>query len=254
MKKNLLLLCMTSLLGFTACKTQQVTGDGIPTRAGEIIIQPILHGSFAMNWNKKTILVDPYGGPELYKDVPAPDMILITDIHGDHLDLKTLEGINTHKATIIAPQAVLEMLPENLKSKAIDLANGEDTTTMNIRVIAVPMYNLPETPDSRHPKGRGNGYILDFTGRTVYISGDTEDIPEMENLKGIDVAFVCMNLPFTMDIDQAAAAVLKFKPRVVYPYHYRGQSGLSDVQAFKKKVDAGKQKIDVRLRKWYPTE
>ncbi|AMM52510.1 beta-lactamase [Rufibacter sp. DG15C] len=254
MKKNLLLLSLAALLGVSACKTQEVAGDAIPTRVGEITIQPILHGSFAMNWNNKTILVDPYGGGDLYKGLPAPDMVLITDIHGDHLDLKTLETLNLHKATIIAPQAVVDMLPETMRSKAIDLANGEDTTTMNVRVIAVPMYNLPETPDSRHPKGRGNGYILDFKGRTVYISGDTEDIPEMENLKGIDVAFVCMNLPFTMDVDQAAAAVLKFKPRVVYPYHYRGQSGLSDVQAFKKKVDAGNQKIDVRLRKWYPTE
>jgi L-ascorbate metabolism protein UlaG (beta-lactamase superfamily) len=114
------------------------------------------------------------------------------------------------------------------------------------------MYNLPEAPDSRHTKGRGNGYILNLGGKMVYISGDTEDIPEMRALKNIDVAFVCMNQPYTMDINQAANAVLAFKPKIVYPFHYRGQNGLSDVEGFKKLVDAGKAPIEVRLKNWYP--
>jgi L-ascorbate metabolism protein UlaG (beta-lactamase superfamily) len=114
------------------------------------------------------------------------------------------------------------------------------------------MYNLPESPDSRHPKGRGNGYIVNVGDKNIYFSGDTEDIAEMRALKNIDVAFVCMNLPFTMDVDQAAQGVLAFKPKVVYPYHFRGQGGLSDVAAFKTKVNTGDSKIDVRLRNWYP--
>ena len=114
------------------------------------------------------------------------------------------------------------------------------------------MYNLPEAADSRHTKGRGNGYILTMGGKKIYLSGDTEDIPEMRALKDIDVAFVCMNLPFTMDINQAASAVLEFKPKIVYPYHYRGQGGLADVEGFKKLVNAGNPKIEVRLRSWYP--
>ncbi len=113
------------------------------------------------------------------------------------------------------------------------------------------MYNLPETPDSRHTKGRGNGYVLDFGGKNVYISGDTEDIPEMRQLKNIDVAFVCMNQPYTMEVSQASDAVLDFKPKIVYPYHYRGQGGLSDVDAFKKSVVEGNKSIEVRLRNWY---
>lgn len=113
------------------------------------------------------------------------------------------------------------------------------------------MYNLPESPDSRHTKGRGNGYILQLGGKKVYISGDTEDIPEMRALEGIDVAFVCMNLPYTMDINQAASAVLEFKPKIVYPFHFRGQGGLSDVEGFKKLVNDGDASIDVRLREWY---
>ena len=110
------------------------------------------------------------------------------------------------------------------------------------------MYNLPEASDSRHPKGRGNGYVLEIGDDNIYISGDTEDIPEMRRLKDIDVAFVCMNLPYTMDIDQAASAVLDFKPEIVYPYHHRGQ----DINAFKKMVEGKNKFIDVRVRNWYP--
>ena len=113
------------------------------------------------------------------------------------------------------------------------------------------MYNLPDDKDARHSKGRGNGYVLTLGGKRIYISGDTEDIPEMRALKSIDVAFVCMNLPYTMDINQAAGAVLEFKPKVVYPYHYRGQGGLAEVEGFKKLVNAGSKSIDVRLRNWY---
>ena len=122
------------------------------------------------------------------------------------------------------------------------------TSQMAMMVKAMPMYNLPEADDSHHRKGRGNGYILTLGGKSVYISGDTEDIPEMRKLEKIDVAFVCMNLPYTMNIDQAASAVLEFKPKIVYPYHYRGQ----DIKSFQKLVNKKNKKIDVRLRDWYP--
>ena len=113
------------------------------------------------------------------------------------------------------------------------------------------MYNLPEAVDAKHTKGRGNGYILTMGGKNIYISGDTEDIPEMRDLKNIDVAFICMNLPYTMDIHQAASAVLDFKPKVVYPYHYRGKPGLSDIKAFKDLVNKEDPRIIVKLRDWY---
>jgi L-ascorbate metabolism protein UlaG (beta-lactamase superfamily) len=113
------------------------------------------------------------------------------------------------------------------------------------------MYNLPNDSTARHPKGRGNGYILTLGDKKFYISGDTEDIPEMRSLKNIDVAFVCMNLPYTMSIEQAANAVLAFKPKIVYPYHYRGQDGFSDIQKFKTLVNNGDASIDVRLKDWY---
>lgn len=231
---------------------QRATTDQIETKKGPLRIQPILHGTVALTWEDKTIYVDPYGGAEAFAGVAAPDLILITDIHGDHMDLKTLEAINTSKAKLVVPQAVADKLPSSLKDKAVVIANGGKTTQLGIPISAIPMYNLPESADSRHTKGRGNGYILDMGGKNIYISGDTEDIPEMRALKNIDVAFVCMNEPFTMSPAQAAEGVLAFKPKVVYPYHFRGQNGLGDVEGFKKMVNAKDKSIDVRLRNWYP--
>jgi len=231
---------------------QRPAPDKIETSAGPLSIQPILHGCVALTWNNKTIYVDPYGGAKAFEGIAAPDLILITDIHGDHLNAETLNAIETSKAKIVAPQAVADQLPENLKSKTLVLGNGNRVMESGISISAIPMYNLPEAPDSRHTKGRGNGYIVNLGGKMVYFSGDTEDIPEMRALKNIDVAFVCMNLPYTMDIKQASSAVLEFKPKIVYPYHYRGQEGLADVEGFKKMVDAGKAPIEVRLRNWYP--
>ncbi|MBA9077755.1 MBL fold metallo-hydrolase [Rufibacter quisquiliarum] len=245
-------VCLLLLLAGTAQAQQLAPAEKIETKKGTLTVQPILHASLALQWDNKTIYVDPTGGAKAFAGMTDPDLILITDIHGDHLDLKTLEALNTSKARIIAPQAVVNQLPESMKAKAVVLTNGEKTTQLSIPITAVPMYNLPETADSRHPKGRGNGYVLEMGGKRIYLSGDTEDIPEMRSLKDIDVAFVCMNLPYTMDINQAAAAVLAFKPNVVIPYHYRGQNGLSDVAAFKQLVADGKKKIEVRLLQWYP--
>jgi len=248
--KNFILLFL--LIGCTSLLAQKSAPDIIQTSKGPLQVQPILHGTVAFTWDGKTIYSDPYGGAKAFEGVAAPDLIVITDIHGDHMSLETLQAIETSKAIIVAPQAVADKLPENLKSKTVVLANGKSTTQLGIGIEAIPMYNLPEEAESRHVKGRGNGYILSLRGKRVYLSGDTEDIPEMRALKNIDVAFVCMNLPFTMDINQASSAVLEFKPKVVYPYHYRGQGGLSDTEAFKKLVNDGNASIEVRLRNWYP--
>ena len=236
----------------TPATTPRVPADQITTKKGPLTVQPITHGSVVLTWNGKTIYVDPYGGAEAYAGLAAPDMILITDIHGDHLDPKTLAGLSVGKALMVVPQAVAEKLPAEYKAQARILRNGQQLDTLGLSVSAIPMYNLPEAADAMHPKGRGNGYVLNLGGKNVYLSGDTEDIAEMRALKNIDVAFVCMNLPYTMDVQQAAQGVLAFKPGIVYPYHYRGQSGLSDVTAFQKTVKAANKKIDVRLRNWYP--
>jgi L-ascorbate metabolism protein UlaG (beta-lactamase superfamily) len=247
MKYRLILLTLLTLI-FAQCKVQQLGADDIKTNKGILKIQPVMHASLVLNWDNKNIYVDPTGGAALYKNFGAPDMILITDIHGDHMDAKTIQEINTSNAILVAPQAVADMLPAAVKNKLVILKNGDTSNQLGVSVTAIPMYNIPETPTAFHTKGRGNGYVLNMGGKNIYISGDTQAIPEMLALKNIDVAFVCMNLPYTMEINEASKAVLTFKPAVVYPYHYRGQ----DVNAFKKLVNDGDPKIDVRLREWYP--
>ncbi len=258
--KSTLLLAAT-LAAFTISAQAQTQGaaplraaaDQIATKKGPLTVQPITHGSVVLTWNGKTIYVDPYGGAAAYAGLAAPDVILITDIHGDHLDPKTLAALPVGKALMLVPQAVAEKLPAEYRAQARVIGNGQQLDTLGMKVSAIAMYNLPEASDAMHTKGRGNGYVLDLGGKKVYLSGDTEDTAEMRALKGIDVAFVCMNLPYTMDAPQAAQGVLAFKPGIVYPYHYRGQNGLSDVDGFKKTVNTANKKIDVRLRNWYPS-
>lgn len=250
MKKIFILSWLAVIV--TTAFSQKPTADNIETSKGPLVIQPITHGSVVLTWNSLTIYVDPYGGIKGYDGIAPPDLVLITDIHGDHLNPETLTALDLSKAKLIVPQAVADQLPEQVKSKAIVLSNGKNITQSGVSVTAIPMYNLPDDAESKHTKGRGNGYVLNLGGKQVYFSGDTEDIPEMRALRNIDVAFVCMNLPYTMDIKQASSAVLEFKPGIVYPYHYRGQSGLADVEGFKKLVAEGNKSIDVRLRNWYP--
>lgn len=252
MKLRFILLTLCSAITFLS-EAQRPAPDIVTAKQTNINIQPILHGTVVFTWNNKVIYADPYGGGKAFEGLAAPDLILITDIHGDHLNGETLKTLNLTKAVLVVPQAVADQLPEDMKGKAVILSNGASTIQNGISISAIPMYNLPEANDSRHTKGRGNGYLVNLGGKTIYLSGDTSDIPEMRSLKGIDIAFVCMNLPFTMDINQAASAVLDFKPTIVYPYHYRGQGGLSDVEGFKKLVNDGNKKIEVRLRNWYPT-
>jgi L-ascorbate metabolism protein UlaG (beta-lactamase superfamily) len=245
-------LTVIVLFSATLIWSQKAEIEELKTQHGIIKINPILHGSLVLTYNNTTIYVDPYGGADLYKNVKSPNIVLITDIHGDHLDQKTLDAIDTSKAVFIVPKEVANKLPESYASRVEVLNNGQGIHRLNIFFKAIPMYNLPEVEDSKHPKGRGNGYILSVDDKQIYISGDTEDIPEMRTLQNIDIAFVCMNLPYTMDINQAASAVLEFQPKVVYPYHYRGPNGLSDVAEFKNLVNSKNKNIEVRLRNWYP--
>lgn len=191
-------------------------------------------------------------GVDYFKNEKAPDIILITDIHGDHFDIKTIEAVKKDSTLLIVPQVVADKLPESDKTNMWILKNDEQVTKQGIRIKAIPMYNLPESPSAMHTKGRGNGYVLTMGEKNIYISGDTQGIPEMRSLKNIDITFICMNLPYTMDVQEAADAVLDFEPKIVYPYHYRGKEGFSDIQEFKKMVEAKDKNIEVRIRNWYP--
>jgi L-ascorbate metabolism protein UlaG (beta-lactamase superfamily) len=239
-------LGLSTILAPSFAAESSLSGDKITTQDGDLIIHPINHATFLMAWNAKTIYVDPVGGGKRFEGLPRPDLILVTDIHGDHMSAETLSSVASEKTVIVAPSAVVATLPEKLRQQTTVLANGESKSILDIKIEGVPMYNLTEDRLKFHSKGRGNGYVVTLGGQRVYISGDTEDIPEMRSLKNIDVAFICMNLPYTMTVEQAAGAVREFKPKVVYPYHYRG----SDLEKFKKLVGE-EPGIEVRLRDWY---
>ena len=130
--------------------------------------------------------------------------------------------------------------------------NGEKLEKSGFQIEAIAAYNIPESDKAFHTKGRGNGYVLEKGGTRIYISGDSSGTPEMRNLKNIDIAFVCMNLPYTMGVEEAAGAVLAFKPKQVYPYHYRTPDGFSDVAKFKALVNASNPNIEVVQLDWYP--
>ena len=214
-------------------------------------IIPISHATAVLRWGDVVIYTDPTGGIEAFAGQPPADIVLVTDIHGDHLSTSTLTAVIGQATTLIVPQAVKDLLPENLASRAKVLANGETVADRELKILAMPMYNLPVAPE-RHPQGRGNGYVIAGENFRVYVAGDTSGIPEMRALTGIDIALVPMNLPYTMGVEEAADAVLAFKPRQVYPYHYRGPDGLADVEKFKQLVNAGDPAIEVILANWYP--
>jgi L-ascorbate metabolism protein UlaG (beta-lactamase superfamily) len=210
------------------------------TSAGTLQIIPIQHASLLVKAGGKALYVDPAQGT--YDGLPPADYILITDIHGDHMAPAVVEKLKRASTVIVAPKAVSEKFPG-----ALVRANGDTETVGDFKIEAVPMYNMKPAADGQiyHEKGRGNGYVVTYGGKRFYFAGDTEGTPEMRALKNIDVAFIPMNLPYTMTPQAAADAVRAFHPAVVYPYHYRGQ----DTKIFAKALEGTG--IDVRLRDWY---
>lgn len=215
-------------------------------------IEPISHATAVFTWDSTVFYTDPVGGAEVFEGKAKPDFVLLTDIHGDHMNAETLKALDLGDTKIIVPKAVKEKLPEDLQPNLIVMNNGDAQEIEGFKITAIPMYNLPQTKDAMHTKGRGNGYVLEKDGKRLYISGDTEDTPEMRALKNIDVAIISMNLPYTMPVDQAADGVLAFKPKKVIPYHYRGKDGFADIKKFKELVNKGDKNIEVELLDWYP--
>ena len=217
------------------------------TAAGVLKITPIQHGSLTIEAGGQVIEVDPaisgFAAAPDFAAVPKADVVLITDIHEDHLDAASLGKVRKSGTTVIIPAAAASQVHDGVIMK-----NGETKKIGPWTIEAVPMYNLKNGPAPGqlfHEKDRGNGYVVTYGGLRIYLAGDTEGIPEMRALKNIDVAFVPMILPYTMSPEDAAEAVKAFHPKVVYPYHY----GESDLKVFEKGL-AGTG-IDVRLRNWY---
>ncbi len=219
MKKFLLLVVIT--MSFITCTQSQIPfpSDIYKTGKGELRITVLGHASLLFHYEGKTIYVDPYFAVVDYSRLPKADLILITHEHPDHLDVSAINLIKNDKTQFITSQVVKETL-----GYGESISNGDKTTYVQIPIEAVPAYNIVnKRPDGEyyHPKGRGNGYVLTFDNLKIYIAGDTENIPEMENLKGkIDIAFLPKNLPYTMSDDMFVDAVKKVESKIIYPYHF----------------------------------
>jgi L-ascorbate metabolism protein UlaG (beta-lactamase superfamily) len=192
--------------------------DTIPTSGGPLEITFIGHGTLMLGFGGKVVHIDPYGRPADYATLPKADVVLITHAHGDHLDPAALAAVRTPRTeVVVAPVCAGKV------EGAIVLKNGEERVVQGISVAAVPAYNLVhKRPDGApfHPKGEGNGYVLTFGHTRLYVAGDTENTPEMKALSGLDVAFLPMNLPYTMTPEMVADAARAMKPRILYPYHF----------------------------------
>lgn len=240
----LLLACaLCAVVPFSAQAQDRSQTQTFDTATGPVKITPIYHASTLIEAGGKEIYLDP-AKPADFTGFPAADLILITDIHGDHMDPVAVKTLSKEGTTIIAPVAVAQTV-----TTAKTLSNGETTTWDKWTIEAVAAYNLVRGPAPGklyHDKGRGNGYVLTYGGKRFYFSGDTENIPEMRALRNIDVAFICMYERPTMSPEEAADAALAFHPKIAIPYHYR----TSDVTIFAKKLEGSG--IEVRLLDWYP--
>lgn len=255
-----IIFLLVVIVGLTLILKMQTNNDKrtkeeIEKSINEVAILPISHASLILTWGGFSVYVDPVDEKKsnIFEGKAEADMVLITDIHGDHFDPESLNKIVTSSTTVVAPQAVFDKMPEDLKSKVTVMNNGEVKEILEFKIEAIPMYNLPGPSEQYHTKGRGNGYVIEKDGVRVYISGDTAGIPEMRALQNIDIAFVAMNLPYTMDPVEAASAVLEFKPKVVYPYHYRQNptNDFADVAKFKEIVNNQNSDIKVVQEDWY---
>jgi L-ascorbate metabolism protein UlaG (beta-lactamase superfamily) len=226
-------------------ETNVVSGDHLVTGDGEVIIQPRNHATFVMQWKGRMIYCDP-AATASYVGLPKADLILITHNHSDHFSTATVDAVRGPDAAIIGPQTVYASLTPAQRAIAIVLGYGASTNVQGLSVEAVYAYNSYHSP-----LGFGNGYVVTIGGSRIYISGDTGNAPEIRALTNVDVAFVCMNQPYTMTVAEATNAVRAIRPKVVYPYHYRDLSGATTNAATFKQwlgTDLG---IEVRLRAWY---
>jgi len=229
------------LMAFDAAAQGSFQTDILKTSQGDIEITFIGHGSLMFTFNGKVIHVDPFSKLAEYSKLPKADMLLITHEHRDHLDLKAVEAVRTDKTVLV----LTETCAARLKGGII-MENGDTKTVGGLKIEAVPAYNLVHMRSEGvpfHPKGIGNGYVITFGDKRVYVAGDTENIPEMKKLERIDCAFLPMNLPYTMNPEMVADAAKAFKPKILYPYHY-GDTDTSNIEQLMKDT----QDVEIRIR------
>lgn len=235
--------CIIMILAFTATALagEVFETDTLKTSAGDLKITFIGHGTLMFEFGGKIIHIDPVGRYADYSKLPKADLVLITHEHGDHLDPETIKLLRTDKTTMVLTEACAERV-----KGGIVMMNGDVKVVEGLKIEAVPAYNLVhkrENGQPFHPKGNGNGYVITFGDKRVYVAGDTENTPEMKALKEIDVVFLPMNVPYTMSPEMVADAARAFKPRILYPYHY-GQTDPTELVELMKDVKG----IEIRIR------
>jgi L-ascorbate metabolism protein UlaG (beta-lactamase superfamily) len=215
-------------------------GDTEPTRGGPLTIRPLTHGSVLLQWRGKSIYIDPAGSYN-WASLPKADLVLITHEHPDHCSPETVAILRKPATRIVANPVCARQF-----QGATVMRNGDRRRLLDVDIMAVPAYNMVrKAPNGQffHPKGRDNGYVLTFANKRAYLAGDTEAIPEMARLRGIDIAFLPINLPYTMPPAEAAKAARMFRPRILYPYH-QGQSDPAEM----KRLLADLKGTEVRVR------
>ena len=236
----LLTVVMVGLTGIVRAQ-EGFESDVLPTSAGEVTMTFIGHGTLMFRFDGKVIHVDPWTRLADYAKLPKADLILITHEHGDHLDPEAIRAVRTPETVILHSASCAGEV-----TGGTVLTNGQSTTALGIRIETLPAYNIVHKRNSGepfHPPGVGNGYLLTFGDKRVYVAGDTENTPEMKALKEIDVAFLPMNLPYTMTPEMVADAARVFRPKILYPYHYGETDPARLVELLR---DSG---IEVRVRK-----
>lgn len=238
-----LFIVVNLLVAFSsfAALAQAFEKDVIKTSAGDLEVFFIGHGTLMFAFDGKVIHVDPWSRLADYSKMPKADIILLTHEHRDHLDPKALDSIRSEDSAVVLTETCAVQVQGGTVMK-----NGDVRTIKGLKIEAIPAYNLVHMRSEGvpyHPRGNGNGYVITFGDKRVYVAGDTENTPEMKALKGIDVAFLPMNLPYTMTPEMAADAARAFKPKILYPYHF-GETDTSKVVALLKDVPG----IEVRIK------
>lgn len=236
-----MLLCLLVCAAPLAAQ-QSFESDVIKGKTSDIKITFIGHGTLMIEAAGKVIHIDPWSQLADYNTLPKADLLLITHEHQDHLDSKAIEQVRKEATTIIYTEIIGSQRNDGKVFK-----NGEEQAIDEIKIEAVPAYNIVQKRDAQnpyHPAGQGNGYILTIDGMRIYIAGDTENVPELKQLKDIDVAFLPMNLPYTMTPEMAADLAMAIKPRILYPYHFGDTDTAKLVELLKNTPE-----IEVRIRK-----
>ena len=234
-------MCVSLMTAALLSAKQKYEKDIFHTSKGELKISFIGHGTLMLEFAGKVIHVDPVSGEADYTKLPKADLILVTHEHGDHLDLETINILTTEKTKIVLTQPCVKR-----GGKGLVMENGDVRNILGFIIEAVPAYNILHKRNNGipfHPKGDGNGYVITVGEKMVYIAGDTENIPEMKNLKNIDIACLPMNLPYTMTPEMVAAAAKMFYPKILYPYHFGGTDTNKLVELLKEEKN-----IEVRIR------